>query len=147
MKAKNEQQIVTNNIKAVREARNLTQEALAQKLGTSKAQVNRLEKSVRKLTVEWLLRICGALDASADEIVDLPLSKKVGGRKADQALMGTILGAIFEAAEKLGVDVGRQELIDWSNYVYTEALDGGLNHRQTVDLAAHVVKISKRLSK
>jgi len=148
MKAiKQKQETVTNNIKAVRESRGMTQEALALKLGTSTAQVNRLEKSVRKLTIEWLLRICGALDATADEIVDLPLSKKFGGKKADDALMGTILGAIFETAEKIGVDVSQQELIDWSSYVYSEVLEGHLNHRGTVDLAAHVVKFNKRRAK
>jgi transcriptional regulator with XRE-family HTH domain len=152
MKAKKQtqsrqQETVTNNIKAIRESRGMTQEALAAKLGTSTAQVNRLEKSVRKLTVEWLLRICGALDATADEIVDLPVSKKFGGKKADDALMGTILGAIFETAENLDVDVSRQELVDWSNYVYREVLDGHMNHRETVNLASHVVKFNKRRAK
>lgn len=138
---------VINNIRTVREMRGLTQEALAQKLGTSAAQVNRLEKSVRKLTIEWLLKLCAALDATADEIVDLPLSRKAGGAKCDQALMGTVLGALLEITEKQKTTPSRKELTEWSTYVYNEAIEKKLNLKQTLSLAEQVVKISRRFGK
>lgn len=45
-----------------REARGLTQAQLAEKVGTSQQQIDKLEKNQRKLTREWIFRLAPALD-------------------------------------------------------------------------------------
>lgn len=57
-----------NRIRAMRNARNMTQEELAEKVNTTKQQIWRLENGQRQLTQEWLVRLSKALNCS---IVDL----------------------------------------------------------------------------
>ena len=52
---------MANRIKELREARGMTQEGLADAVGTSFQQISRLENGTRRLTVEWMRRIAGAL--------------------------------------------------------------------------------------
>lgn len=140
--------VMKNRIKALREAQGLSQAALAERMGTSAAQVNRLEKGQRKLTVPWLLRLGAALDASADEITDLPLKKKaIGGAKCDQALLGSVLGFLLEAGDKLKIKPTHRELAGWAAYVYNEAVERPLSFHQSRDLATQVVKISRKFGK
>jgi len=42
--------------------KNLTLQALAERVGTTKSQIDKLEKGERRLTVEWLQRIADALN-------------------------------------------------------------------------------------
>lgn len=67
---------VDNRIKALREARGLSLEALANKAGTTNQQISFLEAGKRRLTVEWLIRLSNALACHPWEIVsrDLPKS-------------------------------------------------------------------------
>lgn len=50
-----------NMIKALREQQNLSQADLAERIGTSQPQINRLEHSKRKLSKEWAERLAPAL--------------------------------------------------------------------------------------
>jgi transcriptional regulator with XRE-family HTH domain len=52
---------MTNRIRELRESRGLTQQQLADKIGTTKQQVGRLEKSKRRLNERWLRLISDAL--------------------------------------------------------------------------------------
>jgi transcriptional regulator with XRE-family HTH domain len=63
-----------NRIKAFREARGLSLEALAIKARTTNQQISLLEAGKRRLTVDWLLRLSKSLDCHPWEIVsnDLP---------------------------------------------------------------------------
>lgn len=132
-------------LKEVRESRGLSQEALGKEIGLSKAHVNRIENDVNQLTVERLLQICGALNAGADEIVDMPLRGKAKGKNCDQALLGTVIGTIIETAKDLNIAPSGDELSKWSSYVYNEVLTENLNFKQTKALAAQIVKISTKL--
>lgn len=138
---------VKNKLKELREARGLSQAALGAKVGTSAAQINRLEKGLRKLTIDWILRLTEALGTTAEELVDLPLGNGVGGGKCDQALLETALGALMEAADKLKLKPSRKELSKWASYVYNEAIEQKLTFKQTRDLAANVIKISRQFGK
>jgi transcriptional regulator with XRE-family HTH domain len=53
-----------NRIREVREAQRLSMEELAQRMGTSRQQVHKLEKGERKLTQEWMWRIASALEVN-----------------------------------------------------------------------------------
>ncbi|MBT2748276.1 helix-turn-helix transcriptional regulator [Lysobacter sp. ISL-42] len=50
-----------NRIRELREARRLSLEELADLVGTSNQQISHLENGRRRLTVDWLQRIGGAL--------------------------------------------------------------------------------------
>jgi transcriptional regulator with XRE-family HTH domain len=58
-----------NRIKELREAAGLTLQELAEKLGTDRSQVRRLECGERRLTLEWMTRISEALGASLSELI------------------------------------------------------------------------------
>jgi transcriptional regulator with XRE-family HTH domain len=52
---------VSNRIRALREARGLSLEALAHLAGTTNQQISHLEAGRRRLTVDWLCRLGQAL--------------------------------------------------------------------------------------
>ncbi|MEM1045676.1 MAG: helix-turn-helix transcriptional regulator [Pseudomonadota bacterium] len=56
-------------LKKQRLARGLTQSELARLVGTSQAQIFRLENAERKLTVEWAERLAPALSASVETLL------------------------------------------------------------------------------
>jgi len=51
-----------NKIKEIRKNREMTLQSLADKVGTSKSQIDKLERSERRLTVDWMIRIAEALN-------------------------------------------------------------------------------------
>lgn len=65
---------VHNQIRAFREAQELSLESLAALVGTTNQQISLLEAGKRRLTVEWLLRLAKALSCHPWALVadDLP---------------------------------------------------------------------------
>lgn len=61
-----------NYIRVIRELRGLSQAALAEKMGISQSQVDRIEKGQRKLTVDWVLKFSEALDTTFGSILEGP---------------------------------------------------------------------------
>ena len=59
-----------NNLRAWREFRELTQEQLAEKVGTTAAVISLLESGKRGLSLKWLLRFSGPLQATPGFILD-----------------------------------------------------------------------------
>lgn len=51
-----------NRIKEFRRARGLTMQQLADAAGTSKGQIDKLEKGARRLTVDWMVRLSKPLE-------------------------------------------------------------------------------------
>ncbi len=64
-------------LRKIREARRLSQAKLANLVGTSQPQIDRLEKGQRRLTEEWILRLSSALNCDPAELIEYPRS----GRK------------------------------------------------------------------
>jgi phage repressor protein C with HTH and peptisase S24 domain len=58
-----------NRIREFREAAGLSMQALAERVGTSQQQIYRLERSERKLTVDWMIRIGKALAVDPKELM------------------------------------------------------------------------------
>jgi phage repressor protein C with HTH and peptisase S24 domain len=58
-----------NRIRAFREAARLSMQALAERVGTSAPQINKLEKGERKLTVDWMVRLGRALGVDAKDLM------------------------------------------------------------------------------
>lgn len=59
-----------NHIKAWREFRHMTQEELAEAIGSSKASVGHWESGTREVAPKWLYPIAEALNTSAGYLLD-----------------------------------------------------------------------------
>lgn len=53
----------------------MTLEQVAEKADTSFAQIQKLEKGDRRLTVEWMYRIANALQCRPSDLIDDPMPK------------------------------------------------------------------------
>lgn len=58
-----------NNLKKLREAAGLSQDALAEKAGTIKGQIYKLESGERKLTLPWMVRLSKHLKCEPSDLV------------------------------------------------------------------------------
>lgn len=58
-----------NRIAELRERKGLSQEELAEAVGTSGQQIGRLEKGSRKLTTDWMDRLAPALDVRPRDLL------------------------------------------------------------------------------
>ena len=58
-------------LSSLRRERGISQVALADKLGISPAQVHRLEKGQRRITIDMLIAYCEALDANIDRLFNI----------------------------------------------------------------------------
>ena len=61
---------MSNKIKEVRLEKGLTLQALAERVGTSAPQIDRLEKGLRRLTIDWLNRIAKSLDVTPGSLLN-----------------------------------------------------------------------------
>lgn len=59
-----------NRILALRKARGLSQDGLAQRVNTTKMTIQRLETGARKLTHDWMLRLAPALGTSPSSLIE-----------------------------------------------------------------------------
>jgi transcriptional regulator with XRE-family HTH domain len=129
-------------MQALRESRGLTQDELAEMVGTTGPQINRLEKGQRKLTVEWLLRLCAAFNVSADKIVNIPMPKKTV-TNSDPAMLGAVVGWLIEACDKYRFKPDSKDVGKWASFVYGEVTEKDLNFKETRELAFHIAKLGK----
>lgn len=60
-----------NRLKEIREARGITQEALATALGVSYSTIQKWEHGNRELSGKWLKELASFLDCSVDEILNI----------------------------------------------------------------------------
>jgi transcriptional regulator with XRE-family HTH domain len=58
-----------NRIRELRTARGLTLKRLAELVGTSNQQISHLEKGRRRLTLDWMERIAGALECHPSDLL------------------------------------------------------------------------------
>ncbi len=58
-----------NFLKKIREARNMTQEQLADSLGTTQSKVCKIENGQQRLNDDLIKKIVSLLDCSADELL------------------------------------------------------------------------------
>lgn len=58
-----------NRIKALRKAKGISQQRLAELIGTSKPQMGRLENGHRRLSDHWIARIAAALNVRPGELL------------------------------------------------------------------------------
>ena len=61
--------MIKDNIRAARAAANLTQTALADKIGVKQKDVSRWENGAREPSATWIKKLAEALNVSADELL------------------------------------------------------------------------------
>ncbi|MFG1226059.1 helix-turn-helix domain-containing protein [Xanthobacter wiegelii] len=61
---------MANNLKALRKQKGLSQQALAEMMGTTRSQYMKLEKGERRLSVQWIERAAEALGVSNSAVID-----------------------------------------------------------------------------
>ena len=61
-----------NRIRELRKRLGLSQAALAERIGSSQPQIDRLEKNGRRLTDDWMRRLAAALECEPADILPLP---------------------------------------------------------------------------
>lgn len=64
-------EILAEMIKAVRKERNLTQEELGKLIGVQKAQISKLERSAKNVTLDTILKVFEALQAKVTFSVEV----------------------------------------------------------------------------
>lgn len=89
-----------NRIAELREAAGLTQEQLAERVGTSNVQISRLERGDRRLTVGWMRRIAPHLGVNP---TDLITEEAVGARIAVRALRKRARLSMAQLASVVGL--------------------------------------------
>lgn len=69
-----------NRLNKLRKKKGLTLEGLAQKVGTTKMQIQRLEKGTRRLSDHWIYRLAAALEVSPAQLLEseVPVVGKIG---------------------------------------------------------------------
>jgi phage repressor protein C with HTH and peptisase S24 domain len=65
-----------NRLKALREQAGLSMQALAERVGTSAPQINKLEKGERRLTVDWMARLAPALGVEIRDLLPEPATAR-----------------------------------------------------------------------
>jgi len=88
-RVRHERDFEPNALRRIREDRGLSQQELADKVGTSQAQIDRLEKSQRKMTTKWAKRLAPALECAWFDLVN---EADLGFAKDEIALLETYQG-------------------------------------------------------
>jgi phage repressor protein C with HTH and peptisase S24 domain len=86
--------MATNRLREFREREGLSMQALADRIGTTAPQINKLEKGERRLTIDWISRLATGLGVEPRDLLvpsDPPAARPAAG---DVALPGPALPAI-----------------------------------------------------
>ncbi|MGB9152788.1 MAG: helix-turn-helix transcriptional regulator [Alphaproteobacteria bacterium] len=132
-----------NRLREIRESRGMSAADVGRGIGISGTQVQRIETGDREFKLGVLLSLCGFLDVTADEIIDIPV-KGINKSKCDETLMDCAIGFVLEACERYGVKPDKRQISKWTTLVYNASVDLSLNVAQTRGMAITLVKASKK---
>lgn len=99
-----------NRIAELRKMQGLTQEALAEMLGTTRAQVANLERGARQLTLDWMRRLSHHLKcAPADLLADADAGIRLSDQETEivgmwRGLPADMRGRVLAAARAFTLD-------------------------------------------
>jgi transcriptional regulator with XRE-family HTH domain len=131
-------------IDALLKERGMHANELAEMIDVSTSYMSKLRNNLAPVTPQLAHKIGNALGVDPNKVVDLPFAKRFTA-SCDEALLGSALGWICEAAEKHKVKLSHQDLSHWASYVYKGALEESLNFQQTKYLAYAVVDIIRQV--
>lgn len=84
---------MNNNIQKLRKSFGLTMAQLAEKVGTTQQQIDRLEKGKRKLSAEWIDVLCKAFSCKPSELVEFEV-EQANRKSAVRIASALVIGAI-----------------------------------------------------
>lgn len=144
-----------NHIKTIRKDRGLSQEDLANAVGSSNQMISNLERGAVKLTLDWMNRIAEALDCYPQDLID-------GGpaKSPDEQLVVSTFRGMDDPGRAAAIEALRTPITtDLVDLVVGGVLrilgeqgairgpDGNaLSHRQTEIIAANVAAQCERLA-
>ncbi|MFY9288166.1 MAG: helix-turn-helix transcriptional regulator [Alphaproteobacteria bacterium] len=131
-----------NNIEKLCRERDIAFRQLGKAVGLSAPQIGRVISGETKLTVELLLRISATLKVDPNDVIDVPISKKMKS-SCDATLLGSIIGWLLEASAKHRIKLSRRDLGKYASFVYKEAVEEPLSLRETKYLAFATLKSLK----
>lgn len=112
-----------NRLKELREAAGLTQQQLAELVGTAGQQIGKLEKGERKLTLEWMERIGRALNRKPIELLPqgmaLDLKEPDAARyeaRSDPGYEQRVLGTLYPGHPNAMLYEVRSSVLDLIGY-------------------------------
>ena len=77
-----------NRLKEFRDLAGLSMQALAERVGTTAPQINKLEKGERRLTLDWMTRLAAALGIEAKDLLPAPPRPRPPAAGTDRPLLG-----------------------------------------------------------
>jgi len=97
-----------NSIAAVRRRKGLTLDAVAKAAGTTKSQIQKLEKGERRLTLAWMERLARALDISMSDL--LPANETaLPAAQSDREIL-EVIGMLQDEDRRIVLDVATRLL-------------------------------------
>ncbi len=131
-------------IDALLKERGMHANELAETIGVSTSYMSKLRNQIAPVSPQLADKIGKVLGVDPHKVVDLPFTKRFS-TTCDEALLGSALSWICEAADKHKIKLTHQELSHWASYVYKGALEETLNFQQTKFLAYAVVDIIRQV--
>ena len=101
-----------NRIFVLRTERGLSLSALAKLVGTTKAQIQKLERGDRRLSLDWMQRIAGALNVKVSDL--LPVEDVPAKRSVSEAAIVTLIRQLSDADRATLVRVAQALMQDAS---------------------------------
>ncbi len=99
-----------NRLRECRKRANMSMNALAERVGTSKSQIDKLERGERRLSLDWMIRLAQALGCHPIEF--LPL--EVGQRSQTDRWLAEHGIEIIKKGQTLQIRLSRKPLIQLS---------------------------------
>lgn len=123
-------QNLPNHIRRLRLAKQLTLQQLAEAVGTSKGQIDKLEKGGRRLTVEWMIRIGRALACDPRALLQLDF---ISDDKDETAALATILPLQQSTPDDMGPAANMAPALPTGQILQT--IDDTKNKHQNVPIS------------
>lgn len=105
-----------NFIAKLRKEKNLTQQELAERAGTTIVQISRLETGARRLNSTWMEKISAALDVQPFELI--PHEIKVEKTEINKDILRLILKEIDSYLDQNDLDISIDDKVKWITIVY-----------------------------
>ena len=81
--------MASNRLKELRDLAGLSMQALADRVGTTAPQINKLEKGERRLTLDWMTRLASALGIEPKDLLPAPpRARTAAAAGTDRPLLG-----------------------------------------------------------
>lgn len=105
---------MANRIKEWRLRRGLSMQALAERVGTSRQQIHKLERGERRLTEDWMRRVAGILECEPADLMSQSVNVRNGramqslGEAPAGATMGNLQPVSFDRDDPIPVYASAQ---------------------------------------